>query len=132
MTTDHVHCNWTALAARMGYTTTRTQRAQVLAATRRVRWSGRPAGEYRCLIAGPALRAVAAAVLASAASERGDRRAADPLHNLIRIGIARLPDGHPLIGLDDGHFRQYVLDLGNEAISVLTEPSAEQASSHVA
>lgn len=132
MTADHGDRNWTALAARMGYTTTRTQRAQVLAATRRMRWSGCRAGDYRRLITRPALRAVAAAVVADAAAERGDRRVADPLHNLIRIGIARLPGGHPLLGLDDGHIRQYVLDLGNDAISVLTEPSRQQASSHVA
>lgn len=116
--------NWTALARRMGYATTPTQRAQILAAVQRMCWS-----DSRSVLIAPALRVVAAAVLASAAVERSNRSVADPLRCAIHIGIARLPDSEPLVGLDDGHDRHYLLDLGDEAISVLSEPSEQRAGS---
>lgn len=119
--------NWTALARRMGYATTPTQRAQILAAVQRMSWS-----DCRGVLIAPALRVVAAAVLASAAVERSNKPVADPLRCAIHIGIARLPDGKPLVGLDDGHDRHYLLDLGDEAIYVLIESSQQQASSDVA
>jgi hypothetical protein len=108
----------------MGYATTPTQRAQILAAVQRMCWS-----DCRGVPLAPALRVVAAAVLASAAVGRSNRRVADPLRCAIQIGIARLPDGKPLVGLDDGHDRHYLLDLGNEAISVLIESSEPRAGS---
>lgn len=124
--------NWTTLAVRMGYTATPTQRAHILAATRRMTWSDCRSGDCCRVLVAPALRSVAAAVLASAAGERGQRPTAHPLHYMIRIGFAQLPGCQPLVGLDDGHIRQYVLDLVDEAISVLGEPSGLRASSHVA
>jgi len=99
---------WTQLGVRMGYTSTQVQRAQILAARKRMRWTQSPS-DLPCPDA-PAARAVINAVFA----HRPDQ---------LRLqAVAELGAGRRLIGLQDAYgARSYVLDLGAEAIVVLTE-----------
>lgn len=99
---------WTALGARTGLTRERAQREEILAAASRMTWS--PLSAPPKCAGGPAARAVADAVVRH-------RRA-----GLRAVGLAWLGDGQQLIGLEDGFgVRSYVIDLGTEAIHLLTE-----------
>jgi len=108
---------WTALGVRMGFTRSRPQREEILAAVGRMAWT--PAPTRPLPLAPAAARAVVKAVV-------GDRR-----DRLRRVGHALLPDGRQLFGLENARGnRSYVLDLDSEAIVVLAErsqpPSASQ------
>lgn len=107
----------------MGYTATREQRVQLLVAIRRMPWSDYRPKDHGRYLSSPALRTVAAAVLATAAEQRCPEGFDRPLRHLVRIGVAHLSASRRIIGLDDGRTRQYLLDLGSEAISVLVEPT---------
>jgi hypothetical protein len=114
----------------MGYTATREQRVQILVAIRRMAWSECRPDDHTRYLTSPALRAVAATVLGTAATGCGHERSVCPLRRLVRVGVAQLPSGRRVIGLDDGATRQYVLDLGSEAISVLIEPNGAPTPRH--
>ena len=100
--------SWTALGVRMGFTSKQTQREELLAAIEHMSWTETPARppyfEHQ------AVRAVAAAVL---------HHGRDQLRG---VGIAHLPGGRQLIGVEDSiGTRSYLLDLDSEAIYVLAE-----------
>ena len=110
MTTDSDHgdqLSWTVMGVRMGFTSEQPQRAEILAAIDRMSWI-----EPSAQLPGPegaAARAVINAVIYR-----------HP-HRLQRIGVAGLGGERRLIGLDDtAGVGSYVLDLGAEAIHVLT------------
>ncbi len=99
--------SWTALGARMGFTTDPSQRAEILSAINRMRWTavpGRP----------PYFTSAALAAVVNAL-----------VHHrlpLCLVGLAQLSGGRRLIGLHDRvGTRSYVLDLDSEAIYVLAE-----------
>jgi len=99
--------SWTALGVRVGFTADRVQRAQILTAVSRTSWTDSPCAQDR--LDSPAVRAVAAAVL----GHRGER--------LRRVGIARM-GSRRLIGLEDtAGVCCWVLEVGCEAVHVLTE-----------
>jgi len=98
---------WTALGVRMGFAADRTQREQILTAVSRASWTDSPRCQER--LDRPAVSAVAAAVL----GHGGERP-----H---RVGIARM-GSRRLIGLEDtAGVRCWVLEVGCEAVHVLTE-----------
>lgn len=105
-----VQLAWTPLSRRLGVTRTAQQRKQILAALAAMNWS---ADIDRAVtgIRGEAARTIAAAI------RRCDR--------LGLLGIASLPGGHQLVGIEhaDGT-RAYLLDLDAEAIHVLAEVPA--------
>jgi hypothetical protein len=91
----------------MGFTTDPSQRAELLSAINRMRWTAAPGRPP--YFASPALAAVVNAVV----------HHGGPLR---LVGIAQFRSGRRLIGLHDSvGTRRYVLDLGNEAIYVLAE-----------
>lgn len=99
---------WTALGIRMGFTSKPRQRAEILAAIDRMTWS--PAAAHPRYLDGQAARAVVNAIFPN-------RR-----EQLRRTGVAALPGGGQLIGLEDSlGTGSYVLDLDSEAIYLLTE-----------
>ena len=99
---------WTALGVRMRFTREQPQRDRILDAVDRMTWIEAPARPPH--VNGPAVRAIVTAIL--------HRRHAQ----LRRVGIAPLPDGRQLIGLEDAlGTRSYLLDLDSEAIQVLAE-----------
>jgi hypothetical protein len=96
--------SWTVLGRRMGFTSTRRQREQILTAIHTMTWAD----------ADPTLHieGAAGAVIAALLGRRRDR--------LRCIGVAGLGAGRRLIGLqDDRGARRFVLDLDSEAIYVL-------------
>ena len=96
--------SWTVLGRRMGFTSARRQREQILTAIDTMTWAD----------ADPTLHLDGAvgAVIAAVLGHHRDR--------LRRIGLARLGAGTRLIGLqDDRGTRRFVLDLHSEAIYVL-------------
>jgi hypothetical protein len=113
---------WTALGIRMGFTSQARQREEVLAAIDRMIWS--PAADHPRYLDGQAVRAVVNAIF----PHRRDQ--------LRRAGIAPLPGGRALIGLEDSlGTASYVLELGSEAIYLLTEfarPLTRRRASQVA
>ncbi len=98
---------WTPLGTRMGYTTARAQRQEILDAISRIDWgAATPSPSYLDL---PPISAVVGATLHGREQIR-------------MAGITQIADGR-LIGLQDRHgARTYLLDLGSEAIRLLDEP----------
>lgn len=95
---------WTVLGRRMGFTSARRQREQILTAIDTMTWAD----------ADPTLHLEGAvgAVIAATLGHHRDR--------LRSIGVGRLGAGTRLIGLqDDRGNRRFVLDLDSEAIYVL-------------
>ena len=99
---------WTALGVRMGFTREQPQRDGILEAIERMTWfAARARPRY---LGGPAVRAIVTAVFHP------------PHEQLCQVGIAPLPDGRQLIGLEDAvGTRSFLLDLDSEAIHLLAE-----------
>ncbi len=124
--------SWTALGQRMGFTSQRPQRDEILTAIDRMHWvetTTRPT----CLdssVMSSVVRAVVTAVL---------RHRCDQLRSIVQVGSAQLNGGRQLIGVEDTlGTRSYVLDLDAEAIYVLAEfrhplpAAASHPTAHVA
>ena len=98
---------WTALAVRMGFTRDQPQRDRILDAVDQMTWIEARARPPH--VNGPAVRAIVTAIF-------------HHHEQLRRVGIAPLPDGRQLIGLEDTLGAcSYLLDLDSEAIQVLAE-----------
>ena len=96
--------SWTVLGRRMGFTSARRHREQILTAIDTMTWADADPTSH--------MDGAVGAVIAAILGHRRDR--------LRRIGVARLGAGTRLIGLqDDRGTRRFVLDLDSEAIYVL-------------